>query len=196
MAKLTFHYGAMGSSKTANALMVAYNYHERGQRALILKPGVDTRDGSHIVRSRIGLEHSCWLLEDFFRELERDPTFLQAYQALIVDEVQFAAPEQIDAFSDIVDQYDIPVLCYGLRCDFQNKFFPGSRRLMEIADEIKEIKTICWCGKKATCNARYGPQGIIKEGAQVELGANDRYVSLCRKHFKQGNLGFSAGEGL
>ena len=93
------------------------------------------------------------------------------YNAIIVDEAQFASPEQIDLFSDIVDTWQIPVLCYGLRADFQNKFFPGSRRLMEIADEIKEIKTICWCGKKATCNARYDDHGIIKEGAQVVLGA-------------------------
>jgi thymidine kinase len=189
MAKLIFNYGAMGSSKTANALMVAYNYHERNQQALILKPGIDTRDGQHMVKSRIGLEHECWLLEDFFRKYEENPDFVTGYHALIVDEAQFATPEQINVFSDIVDRYGIPVLCYGLRCDFQNKFFPGSRRLMEIADEIKEIKTICWCGKKATCNARYGASGIITEGAQVELGANERYISLCRKHFKAGDLG-------
>ena len=175
MAKLVFNYGAMGSSKTANALMVAYNYEERGQHALILKPATDTRDGIHTVSSRIGLSNTCRLIDEFLDEFMKNK--------------QFASPEQIDLFSDIVDTWQIPVLCYGLRADFQNKFFPGSRRLMEIADEIKEIKTICWCGKKATCNARYDDHGIIKEGAQVVLGANDKYIALCRKHFKEGNLG-------
>lgn len=188
MAKLVFHYGAMGSSKTANALMVAYNYEERNQRALILKPGVDTRDGERLVRSRIGLENSCELVETFMKAFKEDPSIVTAYHAIIVDEVQFATEEQIDIFSDIVDQYNIPVLCYGLRADFQNHFFPGSKRLMEIADEIKEIKTICWCGKKATCNARFDENGIIKEGDQVVLGANNNYISLCRRHFKEGRL--------
>lgn len=188
MAKLVFHYGAMGSSKTANALMVAYNYEERGQKALILKPGIDTRDGIKTVRSRIGLENTCELVETFLTLFKSTPDIIRQYDAVIVDEAQFATEEQIDIFSDIVDLYDIPVLCYGLRADFQNHFFPGSKRLMEIADEIKEIKTICWCGKKATCNARYDENGIIKEGAQVVLGANNNYISLCRKHFKEGRL--------
>lgn len=188
MAKLIFNYGAMGSSKTANALMVAYNYQERNCRTLILKPATDIRDGVHMVRSRIGLEHECVLLNVFFAEYKENPDFVRQYDALIVDEVQFAEPEQIDWFSDIVDFYDIPVLCYGLRCDFQNKSFPGSRRLLEIADEINELKTICWCGRKATCNTRYDANGVVREGAQVELGSNDKYVSLCRKHFKEGKL--------
>ena len=189
MAKLVFNYGAMGSSKTANALMVAYNYEERGQHALILKPATDTRDGIHTVSSRIGLSNTCRLIDEFLDEFTKNPDCVLNYNAIIVDEAQFASPEQIDLFSDIVDTWQIPVLCYGLRADFQNKFFPGSRRLLEIADEIKEIKTICWCGKKANCNARYDDHGIIKEGAQVILGANDKYIALCRKHFKEGNLG-------
>ena len=113
---------------------------------------------------------------------------VQQYDCIIVDEVQFAAEEDIDAFSDIVDFWNVPVMCYGLRADFQNHFFPGSRRLMEIADEIREIKTICWCGKKATCNARFDENGIVREGSQVMLGANDKYIALCRKHFKLGQL--------
>lgn len=189
MAKLVFNYGAMGSSKTANALMVAYNYEERGQHALILKPSIDTRDGSHIVYSRIGLSNTCMLVDEFINDFQTNPECVSAYSAIIVDEAQFCTEEQIDIFSDIVDSCSIPVLCYGLRADFQSRFFPGSQRLMEIADEIKEIKTICWCGKKATCNARYDENGIIKEGAQVVLGANDKYIALCRKHFKEGNLG-------
>ena len=140
MAKLVFNYGAMGSSKTANALMVAYNYEERGQHALILKPATDTRDGIHTVSSRIGLSNTCRLIDEFLDEFTKNPDCVLNYNAIIVDEAQFASPEQIDLFSDIVDTWQIPVLCYGLRADFQNKFFPGSRRLMEIADEIKEIK--------------------------------------------------------
>ena len=189
MTKLIFSYGAMGSSKSANALMVAYNYRERGQEVLVLKPGTDTRDGSHIIRSRIGLEGPCILIDEFCVRYKEDPDHVRAYHAFIVDEAQFATPGQIDLFAEIVDKYDIPVLCYGLRADFQNRFFPGSRRLMEIADEIREVKTICWCGKKATCNARYDENGIIREGAQVVLGANDKYIALCRKHFREGNLG-------
>lgn len=188
MAKLIFNYGAMGSSKTANALMAAYNYQERNCKTLILKPATDTRDGVHKIHSRIGLEHECILLDDFFSKYKENPDIVRQYDALIVDEVQFAEPEQIDWLSDIVDFYDIPVLCYGLRCDFQNKSFPGSRRLLEIADEINELKTICWCGRKATCNTRYDANGVVREGAQVELGSNDKYVSLCRKHFKEGKL--------
>ena len=188
MAKLIFNYGAMGSSKSANALMVLYNYEERNQNPILLKPNIDTRDGEHIVKSRIGLSHTCMLLNEFLDEYHVNPEFVKQYDAIIVDEAQFAETQQIDDLSDIVDYYNIPVLCYGLRCDFRNVFFPGSLRLMEIADEIKEVKTICWCGKKALCNARYNEKGIVKVGAQVELGSNESYISLCRKHFKQGKL--------
>ena len=189
MAKLIFNYGAMGSSKSANALMVAYNYRERGQEVLILKPGTDVRDGSHIIRSRIGLEGECSLIDEFASLYRSDPDCVRNYHAIIVDEAQFASEAEIDMFAEIVDLYDIPVICYGLRADFQNRFFPGSRRLMEIADEIREVKTICWCGRKATCNARYDRSGIIREGAQVVLGANDKYIALCRRHFREGNMG-------
>jgi thymidine kinase len=108
--------------------------------------------------------------------------------AIIIDEAQFATVEQIDFISDIVDFLDIPVLCYGLRTDFRNMAFPGSMRLLEIADMMEEIKTVCWCGKKATCNARYNEHGIVRQGEQIEIGANDRYVALCRKHMKEGRL--------
>lgn len=185
MAKLYFYYGAMGSSKTANALMTVYNYKERGQKPLLGKTGKDTRDGATKIRSRIGLESECMLLEDILSLSDED---LKQYDVLIIDEAQFATKEEIDALSDIVDNLNIPVLCYGLRADFQQNFFPGSGRLMAIADEIKEIKTMCWCGKKATCNARYDENGIVKEGKQFMLGANDSYISLCRKHYKLGML--------
>ena len=185
MAKLYFYYGAMGSSKTANALMAQYNYIERGQKALLAKTNIDTRDGSHIIRSRIGLSKECSLLSDVCAMSDDE---IREYDALIVDEIQFATKEQIDHLAYIVDYLDVPVLCYGLRTDFQLNLFEGSARLMAIADNIKEVKTICWCGRKATCNARYNKNGIVREGSQVMLGANDEYIALCRKHFLEGNL--------
>ena len=185
MSNLIFYYGAMGSSKTANALMTNFNYKEVGQKALLCKPLMDTRDGNKIIKSRIGLQESCFWLEDV---MMMDKDELKEYDCIIVDEAQFATTEQIDHLSDIVDFLDIPVICYGLRADFQNHFFEGSKRLMEIADKIQEIKTVCWCGKKATCNARYNKNGIVRTGEQVMLGANDDYVALCRKHFKMGQI--------
>lgn len=188
MAKLYFYYGAMGSSKSANAMMVHYNYWERGQNALLVKSEVDTRDGINKIISRMGLEEECITLSDMMSRFTQEE--LKEYECIIVDEAQFATEEQIDYLSDLVDNLNIPVMCYGLRCDFQNKFFEGSRRLMEVADTIQEIKTVCWCGKKAICNMRYNEEGVaVKEGEQIVLGANDKYVSVCRKHFKEGNLG-------
>lgn len=188
MAKLYFYYGAMGSSKSANALMVHYNYLERGQNALLVKSEVDTRDGENIIKSRIGLWENCITLHDLIQNYTKED--LKEYECIIVDEVQFATEEQINYLSDIVDDLEIPVMCYGLRCDFQNKFFDGSRRLMEIADSIKEVKTVCWCGRKAICNMRYNENGeVVKEGEQIVLGAGDKYSSVCRKHYKEGNLG-------
>ena len=185
MAKLYYYYGAMGSSKTANALMAKFNYGEVGQKALLCKPAMDTRDGKIVVRSRIGLEEPCVLLEDLLKYTEEQ---IKEYDCIIVDEVQFASREQIDFLSDVVDFMDVPVVCYGLRADFQNRLFPGSEHLLAIADNIQELKTVCWCGRKATCNARYNENGIVREGAQVMLGSNDSYKSLCRKHFKMGLL--------
>lgn len=185
MAKLYFYYGAMGSSKSANALMAEYNYRERGQKVLLAKTNTDTRDGKNIIRSRIGLQRECVLLSDVCAMKDED---IAVYDAVIVDEIQFAKKEQVDFLAHIVDDLNVPVMCYGLRTDFQLNLFEGSERMLAIADEIKEIKTVCWCGKKATCNARYNEHGIVREGAQVMLGANDDYVALCRKHFLQGKL--------
>ena len=186
VAKLYFFYGAMGSSKTANALMTNYNYTERGQKALLVKPDIEKRDGERIVMSRIGLSHECILFSELEKKTEKE---LKEYDAVIVDEAQFLTKSQVDFLSDIVDNLEIPVLCYGLRADFRNELFEGSERLLSIADSISEIKTVCWCGRKAICNARYNKNGIVRHGAQVVLGANDRYIALCRKHFKEGNLG-------
>ncbi len=182
MAKLYFRYGAMGASKTANALMVRYNYIEKGQPVALVKPGVEDRDGKKIIRSRIGLEAACELFEEF----EKHPVSeIQQYAAVIVDEAQFLTAKQVDFLSDLVDLYDIPVLCYGLRTDFQMNFFEGSRRLMEIADVIEEVPTVCWCGRRAQTNARICNGRIVHEGSQVQMGGNESYVALCRRHYKQ-----------
>ena len=187
MAKLFFRYGAMGSSKTANALMVEYNYYERGQKALMLKPKLENRDGKMKIKSRIGLEKECEFVEDFVNKTDNE---ISQYQCIIVDEAQFCKKEEIQFFLHVVDDLNIPVICYGLRTDFRMELFEGSKWLLAWADEIEEIKTICWCGKKASCNTRYSADGkIIKEGEQILLGGNDNYISLCRKHYKEGNLG-------
>ena len=193
MAKLYFRYGAMGSSKTANALMVNYNYIERGCKSRLLKPRLENRDGEKIIRSRIGLEAECGFVEDFLDEAAKDPDYVKQYDALIVDEAQFLSEEQVDRFADIVDDCRIPVICYGLRTDFQAKMFPGSRRLLEIADKIEEVKTVCWCGSKATHNARICNGVVVRDGDQVMMGGNESYVALCRRHFKLGMLKDTAG---
>ena len=180
MAKLIFRYGAMGSSKTANALMVQYNYREKGKKAVLLKPACENRDGERIIRSRIGLQETCEFAEDFL-----DSYSGEQYDAVIVDEVQFLSPEQIDRLSDLADYHGITIICYGLRTDFQSNLFPGAKRLMELADDIEQIKTICWCGKRAHFNARLLNGEMVTEGEQVQLGGNESYTALCRKHYKE-----------
>ncbi len=194
MARLYFRYGAMGSSKTANALMVRYNYLEKNQHPVLLKPRTDTRDGETIVRSRIGLQAECVFVDEFLGDMpkpgSRARVGLESHDiaAVIVDEAQFLTEEQVDMLSDIVDIYDVPVLCYGLRTDFTGHFFEGARRLMEIADVIEEVPTVCWCGRRAQYNARVKDGMIVRTGEQVMLGGNESYVSLCRRHFKEGKL--------
>ena len=182
MAKLYFRYGAMGSSKTANAIMVQYNYHERGQNALMVKPRLDNRDGERIVGSRSGLSAPCIYME------ELDSVDLSAYNCIIVDEAQFLKKEQVARLVEIVDRMNIPVICYGLRADFRGELFEGSTWLMAWADTIEEIKTVCWCGRKATCNARVVDGKVAREGEQIVLGGNESYVALCRRHWKTGEL--------
>ena len=184
MAKLYFRYGAMGSSKSANALMVKYNYEERNQKVLLLKPALDTRDGERVVTSRCGLSSPC----EYFEILDEiDPS---QYDCVIVDEAQFLTKAQVERLVEIVDDLNVPVVAYGLRADFQGNLFEGSQWLLAWADTIEEVKTICWCGKKATYKARFDANGrVTKTGEQILLGANDQYVGLCRKHWKEGNLG-------
>ena len=182
MAKLYFRYGAMGSSKTANALMVAYNYAERGQRALLVKPALDDRDGVNVMASRIGLSQPCISVEELMR---MDDETLRRYDCVVVDEAQFCTKEQVERLTDLVDVLDVPVVAYGLRTDFQRNLFPGSMWLLAWADVIEEVKTVCWCGRAATCNARFDEHGVmVTEGDQVVLGANDNYTAVCRRHHK------------
>ena len=181
MAKLYFRYGAMGSSKTANALMVAYNYNERGKKALLAKPLTDTREIG-VMHSRIGLEQPCISVEEL---VQMNDAALKQYDCFIIDEAQFCRKSDIEFFVHIVDDLGISVICYGLRADFQQNLF--SQWLLAWADKIEEIKTVCWCGKGARCNARIDEKGrIIRAGKQVMVGANESYISLCRRHFREG----------
>ena len=186
MAKLYFKYGAMGSSKTANALITKFNYEERGMRVWLVKPAMETRDGADVIVSRIGLSAKCRPIlatEDIYHLYKNE---CPPVDVIIADESQFFTPEQIDQFRAIVDECDIPVLCFGLRTDFLTKLFPGSMRLFEVADSIAEIKTICSCGSKATVNARISEDGkVVTSGDQVCLGGNDLYVAMCHRCWKK-----------
>ena len=186
MAKLYFKYGAMGSSKTASALIVKFNYEERGMKVWLIKPATDTRDGDDIIKSRIGLLAHCRAIdktEDVYEVFKKEASDVDA---IICDECQFFTAAQIDGFRRIVDEDELPVLCFGLRTDFLTHSFPGSARLFEIADSISEIKTICECGSKATVNARISDDGrVVTEGAQVCLGGNDRYIAMCHRCWKK-----------
>ena len=187
MAKLYFKYGAMGSSKTAQALITKYNYEENDLNVWLIKPSADTRDGAQTLRSRIGLEAQ---VEVIAPEVDIYARFLggraRRSDVIIVDECQFMTAEQIDQLRAIVDDFNVPVLCFGLRTDFQTKLFPGSGRLMELADAIEEIKTMCDCGTKATVNARINDGYIVTEGAQVVLGGNDCYIAMCHRCYVNG----------
>ncbi|MBQ7828814.1 MAG: thymidine kinase [Clostridia bacterium] len=179
MAKLYFKYGAMGSSKTANALITRFNYEERGMKVWLIKPSIDVRDGADVIRSRIGLEQQAYAVTpdiDLFEEFKAH----RDCHVIIADECQFFTAAQIDQLRRIVNELDLPVLCFGLRTDFLTHLFEGSRRLFEVADSVTEIKTICTCGRKAIVNARIDESGrVVTEGGQILLGGNDSYVAMC-----------------
>jgi len=181
MAKLYFKFGAMGSSKSAQALITKFNYEELGMKVWLIKPSTDTRDGAAIIKSRIGLEATAEIIPP-------EASIAKAYEkagkvdVIIADESQFFTPEQIDELRYLVDFSDIPVLCFGLRTDFLTHFFPGAQRLMELADSMTEIKTVCACGRKAMVNACIDGNGkIVTRGEQVFLGGNDSYRAMCHK---------------
>ena len=187
MAKLYFKYGAMGSSKTAQALIAKYNYEENEMSVWLIKPSADTRDGVDVLRSRIGLEARVEIITPEMDIVSRfELTRKGKCDVIIVDECQFMSEKHIDDLRFIVDEYNVPVLAFGLRTDFQCHLFPGSRRLMEVADTIQEIKAICDCGAKATVNARINEGYIVTEGAQVVLGGNDSYIAMCHKCWVRG----------
>ena len=185
MAKLYFKYGAMGSSKSAQALITQFNYEELGMHVWLIKPSIDDRDGPSIIKSRVGLSREAHVVQP-------QDDLLQGYRSagqcdvIIADEAQFFTPQQIDQLRAVVDDYDIPVLCFGLRTDFLTHLFPGSQRLMELADSITEIKNVCACGSKATVNARLDPNGnIVTQGDQVVLGGNDSYTAMCHRCWRK-----------
>ena len=182
MAKLYFKYGAMGSSKTAQVLITKFNYEERGMRVWLIKPALDNRDGAATILSRIGLSAECDAIAATDDVYARFCAEHGDKDVIIADECQFFPEAQIDALRRIVDECDVPVLCFGLRTDFLCHLFTGSKRLFELADSITEIKTICTCGSKATVNARIDANGkIVTEGSQVLLGGNDAYVAMCHR---------------
>ncbi len=195
MAKLFFYYSAMNAGKTTTLLQSAYNYHERGMRTLILTPKLDFRAGEGMVASRIGLKAKALVFErddDLETLLIRALAKHQKIDCVLVDEAQFLSKNQVWQLSEIVDKYNIPVLAYGLRTDFRGELFEGSQYLLAWADSLTEIKTICHTGKKATMVVRVDENGrAVKEGPQVEIGGNDRYVSVSRSEFKK----IMAGEG-
>lgn len=193
-AKLRFLHGVMGSSKSLRLLVTAHNFDEKNIPILVLKPSADTRDGKDVVKSRVGLERECISIEptiNLYTAINeynhvRMAEFKEPLKWILVDECQFLTEEQVEQLSDVVDMLNINVMCYGLRTDFKSKLFPGSKRLFELADEIEEIKTSCACGRKASINARFSPDGeIITEGNQILVGGDDLYHAICTKCWKK-----------
>lgn len=184
MSKLYFRYGAMGSGKTIDLLKVAYNYKERGQDVTLYTAEIDDRYGTGKITTRIGIQADALTFNkdtNFYRDIKKTDN---KPACILVDEAQFLTKKQVIQLSDVVDFLDIPVICYGLRADFQMNFFEGSGALMEIADKIEEIKTICDCGRKATINMRLIDRVPTTRGNQVLIGGNDSYKSVCRKCYK------------
>ena len=193
MAKLYFYYSAMNAGKTTTLLQSSHNYAERGMTTLLLKPLIDDREGLNVIRSRVGLEAEA-------KNFEKDDNLLQTIEAqqktkslncVLVDEAQFLTRDQVIQLGNVVDRLEIPVLCYGLRTDFLGELFEGSRSLLAWADELREIKTVCHCGKKAIMTVRLNEEGKpLQAGEQIQIGGNESYVSMCRRHFKS-SLGLS-----
>ena len=190
MAQLYFRYSTMNAGKSIELIKVAYNYEERGKRVLTLVPSADNRYGTGVITSRIGIQRQAIMvsqdsniLEIFMREREKDDI-----DCVLIDECQFLKKHHVQELVEIVDSFNVPVLAYGLKNDFRNEMFEGSYYLLIYADKIEEIKTICWCGRKATMIARIVDGEFVKRGEQVVIGGNDMYVSLCRKHYNDGRF--------
>ncbi len=195
MAKLYFYYSAMNAGKTTNLLQSRHNYAERGMNTLVIKPRIDSRSGENRVRSRIGLEADAVDVDPSVNllDLVKNACEGQSIHCVLVDEAQFLSTDQVDQLTEVVDALDIPVLAYGLRTDFLGALFEGSRQLLALADELREIKTICHCGRKATMVVRFDGEGQpMHSGDQIQIGGNETYVSMCRRHFKE-SLKISSG---
>lgn len=192
MSKVYFYYSAMNAGKSTILLQSSYNYQERGMETLLLCPALDTRAGVGQIRSRIGLEANATAFANDadLLEIVRAAHARSPLACVLVDEAQFLTSAQVYQLTEIADVLRIPVLAYGIRTDFQGNLFEGSQRLLALADNLIELKTICHCGRKATMVLRVDQSGhAMREGAQIEIGGNDRYVSVCRRHFKDGNAG-------
>lgn len=188
MAKLYFYYSAMNAGKTTNLLQSNYNYAERGMNTLVLKPRIDNRAGESRVRSRIGLEADAIDVgpEVDLRQLVVREGGEQAVHCVLVDEAQFLSAQQVGQLTEVVDTLDIPVLAYGLRTDFLGELFEGAQLLLALADELREIKTVCHCGRKAIMTVRFDGKGRpMRAGDQIQIGGNETYISMCRRHFKE-----------
>lgn len=189
MAKLYFSFSAMNAGKSAILLQSAYNYEERGMHTMLLKPKIDDRDpkADHIV-SRIGLNAVADL---FCGDMDLEKHILSAHvekpiDCVLLDEAQFLTTAQVWQLARVSDYHRIPIMCYGLRTDFKGKLFPGSATLLAIADDVREIRTLCWCGKKATMTLRFDASGAaVTKGAQIDVGGNEKYISLCRRHWSE-----------
>jgi thymidine kinase len=185
LAKLYFYYSTMNAGKSTSLLQSSHNYRERGMRTLVFTAALDHRGGGK-VHSRIGLTSDALHYApdtDLFSGIALEHA-RQAVNCVLLDEAQFLSPAQVEQLAAVVDRLSIPVLCYGLRTDFRGELFPGSARLLALADELSELKSICHCGRKATMVARISADGAVeRDGAQVEIGGNERYLSLCRRHY-------------
>lgn len=190
MAKLFFYYSAMNAGKTTTLLQSSHNYRERGMNTLAFTPDFDDRYGVGKIASRIGLQSDAYAFSkdfNFYDYTVHQRNIVPNLKCLLVDEAQFLTKLQVTELCRVVDEFDLPVLCYGLRTDFLGELFEGSRALLGLADELIELKTICHCGRKATMNARINELGqMVRKGKQVEIGGNDRYISLCRRHYFAG----------
>ncbi len=190
MAQLYYRYSTMNAGKSIEVIKVAHNYEEMGKRVMVLSSGLDNRYGDNKIVSRIGLERDAVMVYDetnililFLEENQKEKI-----ECVIVDECQFLKKHHVEELIEIVDSCNTPVLCYGLKNDFKNELFEGSYWLLVYADKIEEIKTICWCGKKATTNARIVDGKIVKTGEQIQIGGNELYIPLCRKHYNDGRI--------
>lgn len=192
MAKVYFSYSAMNAGKSTLLLQASHNYRERGMRTLILTSAFDDREGVGHIASRIGLKQKASLFSPTknLLALIADHHREKPLSCVLIDEAQFLTEDQVWQLCQVADDLNIPVMCYGLRTDFQGKLFPGSQALLALADHLREIRTICWCGSKATMVIRLDQHGTpLSEGAQIDIGGNDKYISLCRTHWRSKDLG-------